>query len=79
MNVPTYLYYSEADWLADANDVRASLIGVIPPEYLKLAKNMPHFNHFDFIWGLNAPAEVYAEIISTARDYEKASKGHFNE
>lgn len=70
-NVPIYMYYSESDWLGDAVDVRGTLLKQIPGEWIKLARNLPHFNHFDFIWGLLAPKEIYAEIIQVVTNHEK--------
>ncbi|KAI1719861.1 alpha/beta-hydrolase lipase region domain-containing protein [Ditylenchus destructor] len=69
VNVPTYLYYSESDWLADAQDVRESLLSVVPKEFIKLSKNLPHFNHFDFLWGLKAHDEIYTEIINITQQH----------
>ncbi|KAH7727169.1 CBN-LIPL-6 protein [Aphelenchoides avenae] len=45
-----------------------SLTKVIPEEYVKLATSLKDFNHFDFIWGLRAPDEIYKGIIATIRD-----------
>ncbi|KAL7073127.1 hypothetical protein ACQ4LE_006991 [Meloidogyne hapla] len=68
-NVPIYLYYSEADWLATKKDVEETIIQQIPKENIKIAKDLPNFNHFDFIWGLKAPEQIYSEIIREATEY----------
>uniref|UniRef100_A0A1I8C115 Uncharacterized protein n=1 Tax=Meloidogyne hapla TaxID=6305 RepID=A0A1I8C115_MELHA len=62
-NVPIYLYYSEADWLATKKDVEETILQQIPKENIKRAKDLPNFNHLDFIWSQNAAEEIYNEII----------------
>nr|CAD2128116.1 unnamed protein product [Meloidogyne enterolobii] len=61
-SVPIYLYYSDSDWLATNKDVEETIIKQIPKENIK-AKKLPNFNHFDFIWGMNAPEKIYKEMI----------------
>jgi len=75
LNVPTYLFYSDSDWLADPIDVNNSLLNVISGKFLKFTKKLPNFNHLDFIWGERAAEEVYSEIIKYAQQYEKAIRG----
>uniref|UniRef100_A0A914N544 Partial AB-hydrolase lipase domain-containing protein n=1 Tax=Meloidogyne incognita TaxID=6306 RepID=A0A914N544_MELIC len=65
-NVPIYLYYSDSDWLATKKDVEETILQQIPSKYIKIAKNLPNFNHFDFIWGINANKIIYDEIIKEA-------------
>ncbi|KAI6177906.1 Lipase [Aphelenchoides fujianensis] len=67
ITTPTYLYFSPADWLATSRDVEESIIGVVDKRYLKRIKPMPEFNHFDFIWSLNAKEKIYDEIIKAIR------------
>nr|CAD2209510.1 unnamed protein product [Meloidogyne enterolobii] len=62
-NIPIYLYYSEADWLATKKDVEETILQQIPQENIKLAKELPNFNHLDFIWGQDAAKEIYEKII----------------
>ncbi|XP_048194704.1 lysosomal acid lipase/cholesteryl ester hydrolase-like [Perognathus longimembris pacificus] len=67
MPVPTALWNGAQDSLADANDVHALL-----PQITNLLyhKEIPDYNHIDFIWGLNAPWMVYAEIITLMKKYQ---------
>uniref|UniRef100_A0A915N8Q8 Partial AB-hydrolase lipase domain-containing protein n=1 Tax=Meloidogyne javanica TaxID=6303 RepID=A0A915N8Q8_MELJA len=65
-NVPIYLYYSDSDWLATKKDVEETILQQIPSKNIKIAKNLPNFNHFDFIWGINANKIIYDEIIKEA-------------
>ncbi|CAD5222749.1 unnamed protein product [Bursaphelenchus okinawaensis] len=69
IRTPTYLYYSPADWIADDTDVKVAILDKMKPEYLKRIKPMENFNHFDFIWGLNAKTQVYDEIIKTCMSH----------
>ncbi|KAI6199149.1 Lipase [Aphelenchoides besseyi] len=67
ITTPTYLYFSPADWLATERDVEETIIKQIDNQYLKRIKPMPEFNHFDFIYGLNAKEKIYDEIIKAVR------------
>nr|CAD2183051.1 unnamed protein product [Meloidogyne enterolobii] len=61
--IPIYLFYSDSDWLATDKDVEETIIKQIPKENIKIAKKLPNFNHFDFIWGINAPDKIYKGMI----------------
>lgn len=71
VNAPVYLYWSNADWLADGQDVKDGLVDVIPEQYIIQNNELPDFNHFDFIWGINAPRDVYVPIIDIIVDDER--------
>uniref|UniRef100_A0A7E4USS0 Abhydro_lipase domain-containing protein n=1 Tax=Panagrellus redivivus TaxID=6233 RepID=A0A7E4USS0_PANRE len=64
IRVPMYLYYSDSDWLATAPDVEDYLLKKLNPNYVKETKRYSDFNHNDFLWGLRAPAEIYAPIMA---------------
>ncbi|XP_062070876.1 gastric triacylglycerol lipase [Lepus europaeus] len=61
MNVPIAVWSGGNDWLADPQDVDLLL-----PKLSNLIyhKEILPYNHLDFIWAMNAPQEVYNEIIS---------------
>ncbi|XP_051003085.1 gastric triacylglycerol lipase [Acomys russatus] len=61
MNVPIALWNGGSDLLADPRDV-----GMLLPKFTNLLyhKEVPPYNHLDFIWAMNAPQEVYNEMLS---------------
>ncbi|XP_012872625.1 PREDICTED: lysosomal acid lipase/cholesteryl ester hydrolase-like [Dipodomys ordii] len=67
MTVPIALWNGARDWLADATDVHI-LQTQIPN--LVYHKEIPDYNHIDFIWGLNAAWRVYDEIIYLMKEYQ---------
>lgn len=62
-----WLYWSPSDWLADEQDVTSHLLKDLPKQYLKSAMMLDDFNHFDFIWGQRAAAEIYTPLIATMK------------
>ncbi|XP_048194701.1 lysosomal acid lipase/cholesteryl ester hydrolase-like [Perognathus longimembris pacificus] len=67
MPVPTALWNGAQDSVADAGDVRTLL-----PQITNLLyhKEIPDYNHMDFIWGLNAPWMVYDVMITLMKKYQ---------
>uniref|UniRef100_A0A0N4ZT72 Lipase n=1 Tax=Parastrongyloides trichosuri TaxID=131310 RepID=A0A0N4ZT72_PARTI len=63
VNVDTYLFWSDSDWLGDTEDIETHLLPNLNPEILKGNFKLKDFNHLDFIWGLRAAEEVYEPII----------------
>ena len=66
VNVPVALYWSQNDWLAgptDVNFLRKGLPNVVDDF------NVEIFNHLDFIWGINAKAELYDRMIKLMQKY----------
>ncbi|XP_023490595.2 gastric triacylglycerol lipase [Equus caballus] len=68
MRVPIAVWSGGNDWLADPQDVDLLL-----PKLSNLTyhKKIPPYNHLDFIWAMNAPQEVYNEIISMMKEDKK--------
>ncbi|XP_044516272.1 gastric triacylglycerol lipase-like [Gracilinanus agilis] len=60
MRVPTALWSGQRDLLADPEDV-AILVPQIPN--LIYHKTLPTYNHLDFVFGVNAPEDVYNGMI----------------
>jgi len=67
VNVPTYLYYGDNDWLGDVTDIDNHILPGIPAQYLVNSSLLTGFDHVDFIWGQRAPNEVYQPIINTIK------------
>ncbi|CAJ0936903.1 unnamed protein product, partial [Mesorhabditis belari] len=64
VEVPLYLFYSDADWLATSNGVEGFILKMIDQKYIKLSKKLSDFNHNDFLWGLRAREEIYDVIVN---------------
>ncbi|XP_029101462.1 gastric triacylglycerol lipase [Monodon monoceros] len=68
MDVPIAVWSGDNDLLADPQDV-----GLLLPKLSNLIyhKEIPTYNHLDFIWAMDAPREVYNEIISMMAEDKK--------
>ncbi|GMS82143.1 hypothetical protein PENTCL1PPCAC_4318, partial [Pristionchus entomophagus] len=56
--IPTTLFYSSADHLANSEDVM-NLLSILPKHSIMAAHNISDFNHSDFMWGERARTEIY--------------------
>ncbi|XP_044516274.1 gastric triacylglycerol lipase-like [Gracilinanus agilis] len=61
MRVPIALWSGQKDLVTDPEDV-AILVSQIPN--LIYHKTLPKYTHLDFIFGVNAPEDIYNEIIN---------------
>ncbi|XP_060041841.1 lipase member N isoform X2 [Erinaceus europaeus] len=64
MNVPTAVWVGGHDVLVTLRDVARVLPQIRNLQYFQL---LPKWNHFDFIWGLDAPV-VYRKIIDLMKE-----------
>ncbi|CAI2352820.1 unnamed protein product [Caenorhabditis sp. 36 PRJEB53466] len=65
-----YLYWSDADWLADKIDVTDYLLTRLNPAVIAQNNHLPDYNHLDFTWGLRAPQDIYHPVIDICtKDY----------
>ncbi|XP_064369617.1 lipase member M-like isoform X1 [Dromaius novaehollandiae] len=60
MPVPTAVWSGGKDWAADWRD-----IGVLLPRIANVVyyRNITDWNHWDFVWGMDAPQRLYSKII----------------
>ncbi|GMR62747.1 hypothetical protein PMAYCL1PPCAC_32942 [Pristionchus mayeri] len=68
INNDMYLYWSDDDWLADAEDITGYLLNSLNPNHIKANHHLPGYNHLDFIWGMNAAKDIYQPIIDLLRE-----------
>ncbi|XP_046511374.1 lipase member N isoform X1 [Equus quagga] len=66
MKVPTAIWAGGHDALVTLQDVARILPQIRNLRYLEL---LPDWNHFDFIWGLDAAQRVYSKIIELMKAY----------
>ncbi|XP_014428194.3 putative lysosomal acid lipase/cholesteryl ester hydrolase isoform X1 [Pelodiscus sinensis] len=66
MTVPTAVWSGGEDWVVDSKD-----IDMLLPRITNLIyhKHVSDWNHWDFIWGLDAAKRVYSEIIEMMEKY----------
>uniref|UniRef100_A0A914WRI2 Lipase n=1 Tax=Plectus sambesii TaxID=2011161 RepID=A0A914WRI2_9BILA len=67
VNVPTYLFTGDKDWLANPTDVQY-IRSNLSSEIVILDQRLLGYNHYDFTWGLKAADDIYKPIIKIIYD-----------
>ncbi|XP_010145975.1 PREDICTED: lipase member M-like [Eurypyga helias] len=65
MPVPTAVWSGGEDWVADWRDVHLLLLRIA---HLVTYGHIPDWNHWDFLWGLDAPRHLYSSILELMED-----------
>jgi len=69
MKIPTALFWSSADWLADPIDVAFILDNI---QSLVYQKHIPDYNHLDFVWAVTANKVIYLDLINEMQKYHSS-------
>jgi gastric triacylglycerol lipase len=70
MKIPTAIFWSGEDWLADPVDVSYIFDNI---QSLVYEKFIPDYNHLDFIWAMSANKDIYADLINQMQKYHPAN------
>lgn len=68
LTVPTALFYSDGDCLADPIDV-GKIYEEVPEGTIVFSKHLTDYNHMDFVWGAHANTKVYPDVIKVLKLY----------
>ncbi|VDL87213.1 unnamed protein product [Nippostrongylus brasiliensis] len=66
IRVPTYLFWSKDDILADTQDIRDTILASMNAT-VQGSFQLPHYSHIDFIFAANATDDIYRPIIAEIR------------
>jgi lysosomal acid lipase/cholesteryl ester hydrolase len=66
MKIPTAIFWSTDDWLADPEDVAFIFDNI---QNLVYQKHIPDYNHLDFVWAISANKVIYQDLIAQMRKY----------
>nr|XP_022321183.1 lysosomal acid lipase/cholesteryl ester hydrolase-like isoform X2 [Crassostrea virginica] len=70
VETPVAIFSGGHDWLADPADVR----NLVPQlRNVRINKNIPEWEHLDFIWAMDAPSKCYIDIISMIKSDMESS------
>ncbi|CAF1023281.1 unnamed protein product [Adineta ricciae] len=69
MKIPTAIFWSPDDWLADPVDMGFIFDNV---QNLVYEKYLPGYNHLDFVWAMTANKMIYVDLIERMQKYHPA-------
>ncbi|XP_023341267.1 lipase 3 [Eurytemora carolleeae] len=68
VTTPVAVYFGQNDWLASSTDVLRTISEL--PNIVGGMQHMvkfPTWNHLDFLWGIDADTEVYADVLANMK------------
>jgi pimeloyl-ACP methyl ester carboxylesterase len=66
LKIPTAIFWSGKDWLADTVDVAYILDNL---QNIVFEKYIPDYNHLDFVWALTANKLIYTDLLDVMKKY----------
>ena len=66
MKIPTAIFWSGNDWLADPTDVAYIFDNL---DSLVYEKYIPEYNHLDFVWAITANKVIYVDLLDQMKKY----------
>ena len=69
MKIPTAIFWSNDDWLADPEDVAFIFDNI---QNLVYEKYITGYNHLDFVWAMTANKVIYQDLIIQMQKYHPA-------
>ncbi|XP_059059173.1 lipase 3-like [Achroia grisella] len=73
VTTPTYLHYGLGDYVTDPRDMIV-LVDRLPNVVGMYLAPRPSFNHFDFVWGVDAREQVYDTVVRLMQELEANKK-----
>jgi pimeloyl-ACP methyl ester carboxylesterase len=70
MKIPTAIFWSGNDWLADPTDVSYIFDNIGSLVY---EKYIPDYNHLDFIWATSANKLIYQDLLDQMKKYHPSN------
>ncbi|BHF74485.1 hypothetical protein SprV_0501757100 [Sparganum proliferum] len=69
LDIPMKLYWGGDDWLSAPEDVRRLLAELSKRPYIR-DMYLPHYNHVEFMWGMDAGKLIYSDILDFFREFQ---------
>lgn len=70
IKAPTFLFYSNNDWLSSPTDVDRLCVALGSSCTKKILVGDPNFNHLDYLYGINASSLIYDNILDIFASYK---------